>query len=401
MRRMLFVLLCCTLLLALNAGAAEDAETRWTVTTPEDAPWLVTSPTLNGKIDVALTQVSQAGEAPRRLLEERIITLTRGERTERIYYDDLYGETWLVTGETPVRLENDLGASLAAPFRLWVEETSLDFDGAAAYEELLAPWGWTPAYVISRHTLPLPEKLTASRTDAADLYFTWAQLFLKDAGYDLTPWLGQEIDVTILGLWETVPRSVFVSADLENDLRLLVNLRCIVLEKDGEVLGAFLSAGRHDCTWKLSLRGSAPLALLGTEDPTEYLMSHAVLTDEDSAMAVMTPEEVIRAWFSAEASPFQYTPRAELLRLRCANMPDDRLFVPLGEEFPFDDEPGEGESPADDAPQARGTVEDLSPMPGDPDVWQVVLSGGAQWYVKLVHESDATGWKVLWCYDFY
>lgn len=394
MKKTLFLILCCVLLLALNAGAAEDGETRWTVTTPEDAPWLVTSPTLNGKIDQALTQVSEAGEAPRRLLEERIITLTKGDRTERIYYDDLYGETWLVTGETPVLLEGDLGPSLAYPFRLWVEETSLDFDGAAAYENFLAPWGWTPAFVVSRQTIPLPEKLTASRTDAADMYFTWAQLFLKDADYDLTPWLGEAVDVTILGLWETVPRSVFVPEDEENGIRVRSNLRCIVLEKDGEVIGAYLSAGRHNGTWKLSLKGSSPLDLLGTVDPTDYLLSRAELTDEDTAMAILTPEEVIRAYFADGAPANRYAPRSQLLTLRCANLVDDQLFAPYGEEFPY------GEDSAT-SQLALGEISDLAPMPNDPDVWCVRFADETLLYVRLLHESDATGWKILWCYDFY
>ena len=392
MKHFFLLILAGLLLLACGAAAADEA--RWTVTTPEDAPWLVTSPVLNEKIDEALTRVGEGGETPRRLLEERIITLTKGERTERVYYDDLYGETWLVTGEEPVLLEGGLGPALAFPFRLWVEETSLDFDGAAAYEDFLAPWGWTPSFVISRQTFLLPEKLTASRTDAADLYFTWVRLFLQDAGYDLTPYLGQEVDVVILGLWESVPRSTFVPEDEENGIRLPVSLRCIVLEQEGEIIGAYLSAGRHDCTWKLSLKGGRPLDLLGTDDPTDYLLSRAELTDEDTALAVLTPEEMIRAYFADGGPANRYAPRSLLLAQRCANMPDNMLFVPYGEEFPFDREP-------ETTPVPWGEIEDLEPMPNDPDVWHVRFAGGSERYVKLVHESDATGWKIRWCYDFY
>ena len=389
-----FFLLILTIMLILACGAAAGEETRWTVAAPEDAPWLVTSPTLNAKIDEALARTGEGGETPRRRLEERVITLTKGDRTERIYYDDLYGETWLLTGETPVLLENDLGASLTYPFRLWVEETSLDFDGAAAYEDFLAPWGWTPSFVISRHTIRLPEKLTASRTDAADMYFTWAQLFLKDAGYDLTPWLGQEVDVVIMGLWESVPRSAFVPEDEENGIRTRNSLRCIVLEQEGEILGAYLSAGRHDATWKLSLKGTRPLDLLGTDDPTDYLLSRAVLTDEDTAMAVLTPEEVVRAYFADGAPANRYAPRSRLLALRCVNMADNLLFVPYGEEYPFEED-------EEEAALLPGEISDLAPMPNDPDVWHVRFADGGERYVRLVHESDATGWKILWCYDFY
>ncbi len=394
MRRLLCALLCGILLLGLTPAPAETAEP-WVITTPEDERFEVRDPALAEEIREALTRRSEEGETPRRFLPERVITLSRGGETFRLYYDDLYGETWLVEADgTPVLLEGDPGASLVYPFRLWTEKPPLSTDGVEPWRELLAGYGWTPFFVISRETLTLPQRLTASTTDAADLYFTWLDLFLQDAGYDLTPYLGQEVQVTILGLWETVPWGSFNQMNWSSASSLPVNLRGIVLEQDGRVLGACVSAGRHDCTWKLSLKGSGALALLGIDDPTEYLVSRAEVSEEEAARAQLGPEEAVRGYFTAEDPRGDWTARRVLLARRCANMADDRLFLDFGEEY-ADEEDRANAAERLGEPAAVNLEDEVE------YVWRADFPGGETRYVKLVHESDATGWKVLWCYDNY
>lgn len=390
MKHIAFALLLVLAVCGLGAACAEG----WQVTYARSrmAPPVtveITDPAVTALLEAGLAEALPTEEQPAVNANSRFITLTKGEETVTLFYDEVYHTTWRQEGETWVRLADSLGASLVYPFGLWMWDQP-DFEAAAAYADLLAPDGWTPFFVLGRQTLTLPESLTASVTDAADLYFTWAQLFLRDAGYDLTPYLGQEVNVTILGLWDTVERSRFAADDLARGIHLPVNLRCIVLEKDGEVIGAYLSYGRHDGDWKLSLKGRSPADLLGTEDPTDYLLSLAVLSDEEKALAALEPEDVIRAYF---ADPYSTAlrPRARLLKDRCANMDDDQLFVPFGGEFPEDAE----EEPIE------GAVADISLRDEGENVWQVRFDSGEIRYVKLIRESEATGWKVVWCYDYY
>lgn len=337
-------------------------------------------------------------EAPEQKHSSFDIQLSLDGEPISLYYDDLYCATYLEKEGQLYQMDEAFGAKLAYPARLWLETAGPDFSVSEKNAAFLKEWGWTPFFTLAETSVTLPEKLTASIADEADLYFTWADLFLRQAGFDLTPWLGKEVDVSILGLWETAERSRFVSRDREQDLHVTLNLRCVLLHAEGQIIGGFIAIGRHNGEWMMSLDGKTAFELLDSDDPTAYLVSHAVLTEQEKRLAQASPEEVIRQYMeTAPGEAAVFAPRAQLLSELAANMNDDMLFVTWEEQLAMQLYWLELDGEEMGFPTAAASVEPMR----EENVYRVITDQGADWYVVLVWESDETGWKVKACYDHY
>ena len=337
-------------------------------------------------------------EAPEQKHSSFDIQLSLEGETAALYYDDLYCTTYMEKEGQFYQMDGAFGAKLAYPAHLWLETAGPDFSVSEETAAFLKQWGWTPFFTLAETSVTLPEKLTASIADEADLYFTWADLFLRQAGFDLTPWLGKEVSVSIVGLWENAERSRFVARDLERDIHVTSNLRCMLLRAEGEIIGGFIAVGRHNGEWMMSLDGKTALDLLGTDDPTAYLISHASLTEQEKVLAQAAPEEVVcRYMETAPGELAVFTPRAQLLSELAANMNDDKLFVTWEEQLAIQLYWLELDGEEIGFLTAAASVEAMR----EENVYRVITDQGADWYVFLVWESDETGWKVKACYDDY
>ncbi len=291
----------------------------------------------------------------------------------QVFHDNLYNQAWLLTPageifrvgcELPLLLQNTL----------WDSPT---FTIPAAHRSLLAEHGWTIAFRRSCTVETLPAELTASRTDPTALHFTWADLFLRDAGYDITPSLGKTVLPYMYYLVEPVNRVRWVPADARfltegGTGGVLYSMKAIVLECEGEIIGAYLMALSWDGSNLMSLTGNTAIDLLGEDRIRDTLLAHSAL---DADLAALTPEEVIQRYSET------HDPHLEII---------DGLLYRLGT--------------AHESGLYRRDVYELDTLRPDPAVsiraldydsqYEVCTESSEMWFPQLEWESDATGWKV-------
>lgn len=291
-----------------------------------------------------------------------------------IYHDSLYNRASVMTLDGVRSLDPSVPETLYQG----LYET-LSFDIPQEHRALLAEHGWTIAFRHPHMLVQLPDSLETSRTDAAALHFTWADLFLRDAGYDITPYLGQAVVPYVYTLCETVNRVAWVPSDAElltedGTGGVLCSMRAVVLECGGEVIGAYLMAYSWDGSALLSLDGRSPIELLNGQSIREYLLDRLPLTDEETALAALTPEEVI-VRYGAVNDPMLMDIAVLLERLGTANSslydPVALLALPTGKTY---------------------TVQQKLPYT-DEHLYEAV-SDEASYYPELVYESPETGWKI-------
>ena len=399
-----FFCVCCLLVgcLLLLPALGEDGGVGVTVgfrgNGREQVHYAITRPDL---IERIRAEMQDAREAP---LPERIhtaatminpLTLTLDGNTYTLFYDDLYHQTWMEKDGQGFSLPSQLGAGLIDPAYQWLDKDLPDFSVDPAWVAFLQPYGWTPFFTLSDMEIRLPDQLTASNTDESDLYFTWAQLFCKDAGFDLTPYLGKTVRAAVLGLWEKMGRNRFSAFELQPPLEVPVSLRCVILHAGDTVIGAFIAPGRIDGSWMASLTGHTAKDLLGTDDPTGYLLSCAAPTEQEKENAQKPLEEIIALYLAA--GPEESTGldlRAELLRGLTINMNDDTLFRTRKERWAQ----ALSWMQADGIqPRRPGRVVNIGPAYEDArDEFLAEMADGSLYRVCVAWESDQTGWKIIY-----
>ena len=405
MKKTMLWLLCLMLLKCFSPAIAEE-KAAVSVNSPyiyegESVQYTISRPELMEKVIRELGQKRPA-ETPNRLNRMFAAELKVNGESMTVYYDDLYALSYLKQGDTFFLLDNLLGAELMYPARLWLDSEAgeiPEYEVRQDYVNFLAQWGWTPFFTLSESEITLPDQLTASYADDADLFFTWADVFLRAGGFDLSPWLGKTVSVTILGLWEKEERSRFVPSDLERDIHLPLNLRCVILHHEDTIIGAFLAPGRHDGAWMESVNGQCAMDILGDSDPTAYLIEKAALTEEEKELALASPEEVVRQFLLApEEDTRVFSLRADALSALAMNLPDDQLFVSFAEQWEI-----QRNLLAEDGLEERwpARVQSISRLQTEENVYKAVTESGQTWYIWLEWESEQTGWKVKYCLDHY
>ena len=296
----------------------------------------------------------------------------------QVFHDDLYNQAWLLTpaGET-----FSIGCELPLLLRNTLR-TSPGFTIPEEHRSRLAEHGWTIAFRQTCMFETLPAELTAFRTDPTALHFTWADLFLQDAGYDITPYLGKTVLPYMYYLMEPVNRVKWVPSDARfltegGTGGVLYSMKAIVLECDGEIIGAYLLALSWDGSNLMSLTGNTAIDLLGEDSIRDYLLSHSA---PDADLAALTPEEVIQRYSET------HDPRLETI---------DGLLTWLGT--------------AHESGLYRRDVYDLDAIRPDPAVsihaldfdnqYEVCTEDGEIWFPQLEWESDQTGWKIKSFYN--
>lgn len=154
--------------------------------------------------------------------------------------------------------------------------------------ELLSKYSWTPSgEPAHQQTVTLPETFQ-DQPGVFPLGLYWAKhnLYSKDIGLDLTRYQG-----------ETVVAHTILLKEMWDD-GLKMNTEAIVLEKDGEVVGAWLEKG-GEMAASLRKRDFADLAGSSWD---EWLQEegHVSYTEgPDAEMKDWTPQQVILKYFEA------------------------------------------------------------------------------------------------------
>jgi hypothetical protein len=142
----------------------------------------------------------------------------------------------------------------------------------------------------------------------------------KAIGFDIVPYLGQTVQASLYQLNELLPE-VF---------RPYTKARAVVLTLEGKIIGAWIDQGRHyGFACSLNRKRFEEIGGLGW---SKWLSSSGVVDvskEKESKFATMTPEEIIKVYYTAlDAHDYQ---TANAVRSRRALTHD--LFVNM-----FDDE---------------------------------------------------------------
>ena len=294
-----------------------------------------------------------------------------------VYHDSLYNKAYLISpaGEfcqadcaLPLLLNNTLYDASA-------------FDVPEAHRALLAEHGWTIAFRRDCPTDTLPATLAASRTDEGALHFTWADLFLRDVSYDVTPYLGKTVLPYMYYLVEPVNRVKWMPSDArflteDGTGGVLCSMKAVVLECEGEIIGAYLMALSWDGSHLMSLAGHTAIDLLGEDGVRDYLLAHSA---PDAELAALSPEEVLQR-YSETNDPRLATIDGLLSGLGTAHESGLYRRVSAMDTAYCD--------PAVSIRKLEGT-----------DHYEVCTKSGEIWYPRLEWESDQTGWKVKSFYN--
>ncbi len=307
------------------------------------------------------------------------ITFRESGETWSLWHDDLYNLAVVTRPDgTNHAISPDVPQMLN---QLCLTETS--FDIPAEHCALLAEHGWTVAYRHPHDAVRLPDTLAASRTDAAALHFTYADLFLRAQGFDITPWLGKTVQPHVYALLEQKNRIAWKPEDIrlldENGQGgVLYSLYAVVLEYEGQVIGAYLRARSWDGTDLMTLDGQTAVTLLADSSIRAYLLERLPFTEQERALAALSPEEALRR-YAQQNDPALRPVDAVLSGTGTASA----LLYPAS--LP-------GSNPTGSSLVSIRAMEEEGR-------YEVKLSNGWAYYPAMVYESPETGWKVSSFYN--
>jgi hypothetical protein len=181
--------------------------------------------------------------------------------------------------------------NLGYPESLIVTTTIPLSDNEKAIYDLLARYGWTINQKISTHTEALPETFQHEPGDFPyAIYWAYNNEFSKEIGLDIVPYLGQTVQAKLYQLNELLPE----------EFRPYTKARAVVLTLDGDIIGAWIDKGRHyGFACSLDRKQFEDIV---KQKWDEWLVSSGVvnLSNElDNRLATMTPEEIIRIYYTA------------------------------------------------------------------------------------------------------
>ncbi|WP_051276212.1 DUF4829 domain-containing protein [Desulfovirgula thermocuniculi] len=150
--------------------------------------------------------------------------------------------------------------------------------------------GWTALAKINSGTVKLPERLLHRAGEfPVVLYWAYNNELSRDVGLDLSPYLGQEVEVSLYKVAEPLPE--FMGP------RRWAG-RAVVVKSGGRIIGSWLDAGRH-YGFACSLKGRRLEEVTG-KTFAQWAAGFADPGDErERKLATLSLEEVIRVYYDA------------------------------------------------------------------------------------------------------
>jgi hypothetical protein len=155
--------------------------------------------------------------------------------------------------------------------------------------DLLARYGWSVDHRLANHTIKLPQRFQYNPGEYPTvIYWAYNNELNQAIGYDLLPYLGENIQASIYLLIEPLPEIFFPYTEA----------RAIVITFEDQIIGAWIEkvagfACSLDCE---------KVANIEAQEWREWLVSSS-LVDPSSALdlelAGKTPEEIITLYYTA------------------------------------------------------------------------------------------------------
>lgn len=199
-----------------------------------------------------------------------------------VYWDTLYHKTFVKTGVV-LYTAND-----AFPRFL---DSLLEAGGDAIYvvddkdRELFAKYGWNINYKLASLTDTLPQFNELGDFSANEYYYLYNNELSKNIGLDLSKYAEKAVTVDIYQLREGMPEKFYP----------ITTARGIVVKYENEIIGAFISTGRHQVENACSLPGKS-FDEITNMSFADFIVP--LLKSEDD-MKSKTPEEIIKMYCEA------------------------------------------------------------------------------------------------------
>jgi hypothetical protein len=318
-----------------------------------------------------------------------------GKYSCELYYDTLYNKACIAKDGGLYEVSTDFARYIDS----FLENTGItvyiDADAVALFQE----YGWTLDYQINGMNKKLDNIKALSGFNPNAYYFAYNNELSKDIGLDMSGYSDTGVDVEIYRIHESMPREFHPGQDC----------RGIVVRKNKQIIGAFISAGRHSTFNACSLRGNSFEEVTG-QTLNEWLAGMIQADELEVSLSKLEPEQVIEKYFTAlnnkDAKTAEYCiSKKTLLGNLTSNMQNSELFnesvvLPLTEaDF------GAGTS-LENLRSAKLLKTELF---DEPDKYtkihsvtvdlqyrnDIIISSGQQyWECHMVYESPQTGWKI-------
>ncbi len=315
-----------------------------------------------------------------------------------LYYNTLYDKAYLVNNGGLYEASTNFARSIASYFENVNLALRINDEKAV---ELFAEYGWTLDYQINVMKNKLNEIRTLSAFNPNAYYFAYNNELSKDIGLDMSKYSDTgEIDVEIYRIRESMPEEFYP----------IQNARGIVIKNGNEIIGAFISAGRHSAFNSCSLKGNSFEKVTGLT-LNEWITKVVTADQVESRLAKLTPEQVIEEYFSAldqkdEKVALSCIYKAAQIEHLTANMPNEELFIESS-YLPLSGSIWGAKSVFDNLKSAKlievklldGTKSSSLTYRVTMDIQynqeEVISSGEQNWDFTMVFESPQTGWKIV------
>lgn len=186
---------------------------------------------------------------------------------------------------------------------------------------LFKDYNWTVDYKLNTVFETLPENLKHKAGEFPyKIYWAYNNELSKGIGLDYSIYLGQKIEVEIYKLREPLPDYLYPRR----------NARGIVMKENGNIIGAYIDAGRHN-SFACSL-DRKNLEDITNMDWDQWIAGYIEYTDElELQLSKLEPEELIRTYFDAinrkdESVLLAVLSRRSLIGYMTVNINIDQLY---------------------------------------------------------------------------
>lgn len=358
----------------------------------------ISDPKTVAVIDAALNSAeteTKTGDLNTNSVEQYGISLSKGIGGNHctLYYDTLHDKAYIEKDGAFYEAETDFARYIDS----FLENRNITFTIEADAAALFASYDWTLDYQINTLKIKLGSINDLAAFDLNAYYFAYSNVLSQDIGLDMSAYAGAAgIDIEIYRIHERMPQEFFP----------IQSCRGIVVRKSGKIIGAFISAGRHNTFSACSLKGNSFEKSAG-QTFEEWLASRVNADNIEKPLSKLPPEQVIEEYFTAldkqdtKAAAYCVS-RKTLLDGLSVNMLNEQLFnEDIGLPLAVYDLEGAPKS------LVSAQVSDIT-LIDEPDestkIFRVTVdlqydggksdSGAGSWDCSMVYESPQTGWKI-------
>ena len=301
--------------------------------------------------------------------EYEITINSNSQKTVTLFYDTLYNKAY-IKDEINFYSADENFALFVGSLLEFNPNTSIGIPNEE--KALFSKYGWNIKYHINNKTMTLVDFSTFKDFNSSDYYFAYNNELSKDIDLDMTAYIGKKVNIDIYYTYESMPEKFYP----------IKNARAIVVKYDGNIIGAYLSSGRHSAENACSLKGNS------FEEITDQNFSKFLSTYlKSDNIANKAPEEVIKEYFNTlnnnKNKAVQYWSAEYILSNLCTNMDNSELFN-KNINLPFSDQNMKITNINTTESKNTDTLK----------VYNVTFDNSECWDFYMVYESKQTGWKI-------